>query len=133
MKTQLTRLQAPTGRNKQMFELENYEASSHRDYGKADYLKLEDSQRIRKITLTGVSDGENQFGYFCMAFFRTDTGAKGFINLSPKLINDFTEFTSSGVVLNPELRDKKIWIGKRGFITDSGEKRSFFEWGFEQV
>lgn len=114
-----------------MFELEEYEATTHKDFGKADYLRLEDGKRIRNITLTGVSDGENQFGYFCMGFFRTDTGANGFLNLSPKLIDEFTKLSRSGVVLNPELRDKKIWIGKRGFITDSGEKRSFFEWGFE--
>lgn len=114
-----------------MFELEDYEATTHKDYGKADHLRLGEGQRIRNITLTGVTDGENQFGYFCMAFFKTELGAKGFVNLSPKLIEEFTELSTSGIVLNPELRDKKIWIGKRGFITDSGEKRSFFEWSFE--
>jgi hypothetical protein len=46
-------------RNKQLFELEDYDASIHKDYGKTDYLKLEVGQRIRNITLTGVSDGEN--------------------------------------------------------------------------
>ncbi|MDD3708623.1 MAG: hypothetical protein PHR17_10250 [Aminobacterium sp.] len=114
-----------------MFELEDYDASTHKDYGKADHLRLVAGQRIRSITLTGITDGENQYGYFCMAFFTTDTGAKGFINLSSKLVDEFTVATSSGRVLNPDMRDRKIWIGKRGFITDSGEKRSFFEWGYE--
>ena len=116
-----------------MFDLEEYNTETHKDFGKADYLKLEEGKRIRNITLTGVTDGENQFGYFCLGFFKTETGAKGFVNLSPKLIEEFTELSTSGVVLNPELRDKKIWLGKRGFISDSGEKRSFIEWEFEQV
>lgn len=116
-----------------MFDLEEYSTESHKDYGKADYLRLEVGKRIRNITLTGITDGENQYGYFCMAFFKTDTGANGFLNLSPKLIDEFTKLSLSGVVLNAELRDKKIWIGKKGFISDSGEKRSFLEWGFEQA
>lgn len=115
-----------------MFELEDYSQETHKDYGKADYLRLEEGKRIRNITLTGVADGVNQYGSFCLGFFKTDTGAKGFINLSQKLINDLTVDSLTGIVLNPNLRGRKIWIGKRGFLTDSGEKRSYFEWGLEQ-
>lgn len=115
-----------------MFDLEDYTQETHKDYGKADYLRLEVGKRIRNITLTGITDGENQYGYFCMAFFTTDTGAKGFINLSPKLVDELTVASSSGRVLNPELRDEKIWVGKRAFTTDAGDQRSFFEWEFEQ-
>lgn len=116
-----------------MFDLEDYTQETHKDYGKADYLRLEAGKRIRNITLTGITDGENQYGYFCMAFFTTDTGARGFINLSPWLIKDFTMESSSGRVLNPDMRDKKIWIGKKVFITGTGDQRSIFEWRFEQI
>ncbi|MDD3064566.1 MAG: hypothetical protein PHX50_17425 [Massilibacteroides sp.] len=115
-----------------MFQLEDYDSKSHKDYGKADYLRLEAGQRIRNITLTGISEGSNQYGYFCMAFFKTQEGAKGFINLSSKLVDEFTVASSSGRVLNPELRDEEIWVGKRSFITETGEKRSFLEWEFEE-
>jgi hypothetical protein len=115
-----------------MFELEDYDASTNKDFGKAVYLRIEVGKRIRNITLTGVSDGVNQYGNFCLGFFKTVSGAKGFINLSPRLIDEFTLVTPSGVVLNPDLRDKQIWIGKRGFVTDSGEERTFLEWGFEE-
>ena len=115
-----------------MFDLEDYSTESHKDYGKADYLRLEVGKRIRNITLTGISEGSNQYGYFCMAFFKTDTNAKGFINLSPKLVDELTAASSSGRVLNPELQDEKIWVGKKAFVTDSGDQRSFFEWEFEE-
>lgn len=115
-----------------MFELEDYKIESDKNFGKAEYLKLEEGKRIRNITLTGIAEGENQYGYYCIGFFKTDAGAKGFVNLTPRLIKEFTVDSSTGQVLNPELRDKRIWIGKRDFINNAGEKRSFLEWGFEE-
>lgn len=115
-----------------MFELEDYKPQTDKNLGRADYLKLEEGKRIRNITLTGIAEGENQYGYYCIGFFKTDAGARGFVNLSPRLIKDFTVNSSTGLVLNPELRNRKIWIGKRSFINDAGERRSYLDWGFEE-
>lgn len=114
-----------------MFELEDYKPQTDKNFSKAQYLKLEEGKRIRNITLTGIAEGENQYGYYCIGFFKTEAGARGFVNLTPRLIKEFTVNSSAGRVLNPELRERKIWIGKRGFINNAGERRSYLNWGFE--
>ncbi|MDD4009596.1 MAG: hypothetical protein PHQ67_07260 [Fermentimonas sp.] len=113
-----------------MNDIDDYEITNT-GYGIAPYVRLEEAKYIRNIILTEVSVHETEFGDYYMAAYRTDDGGVGFIRLPPKFFLEFSVVSSSGRALNPNLRDTKIWVGKRTFITASGEKRSIFEWGCE--
>lgn len=113
-----------------MFKTETYRQNTATN-DRASFLKLNSNERIRNITLTGVFEGEGEYGSYTLGFFKSEDGKKGALRLSPKLRAAFTHQTASGAILKPEFKGLKIWIGKRTFEADGLEK-SVLEFGREE-
>ncbi|MDD2537741.1 MAG: hypothetical protein PHU61_04620 [Candidatus Absconditabacteria bacterium] len=112
-----------------MFSTEAYNQNTATN-DKASVLKLIPNERIRNITLTGIFEGEGEYGLYTIAFFKTEDGKKGVLQLSPKLQEAFVQQTASGAILKPEFKGLRIWIGKKSFEAD-GQEKTVLEYGVE--